>query len=237
LNIAAHIAFEKKIPAAFFSLEMSEVALANRLISSEARVDGKKLRSGFITPDDFRKILEKMGTMSEAPFYIVDTPNMKLLDLRSQARRLRAQKEVEIIFIDYLGLIGNENSSIPRHEQIGEISRSLKNLARELKVPIIVLSQLNRETERTGHGQPPTLANLRDSGSIEQDADLVMFLHNKPPPKPKKGEEEEQKPNPDSRPKELIIAKQRNGPIGFIDLEFKSKFARFVPVEKERKQF
>jgi len=236
LNMAATIAFRHRISTAFFSLEMSEIALAQRLISSEALVDGKKLRSGHITPNDFRKILDVTGTMSDAPFYIIDMPNMKLLDLRSQARRICAQKDVKIIFIDYLGLIGSENNKVARHEQIGEISRSLKSLGRELKVPVVVLCQLNRETERVGQGQPPTLANLRDSGSIEQDADLVMFLHKKPPPKPKKDEEDEQKTAPDGFPTELIIAKQRNGPIGVIDLELKPKFARFVPVEKEKFQ-
>jgi len=161
-------------------------------------------------------------------------PNMKLLDLRSQARKLRARQDVQIIFVDYLGLIGSEDNSLPRHEQIGAISRSLKSLARELKIPVVVLCQLNREMERTGQGQPPTLANLRDSGSIEQDADLVMFLHKKPHPKAKKGEEDDPKTPVDGYPTELIIAKQRNGPVGVINLELKPKFARFFPVEKER---
>jgi len=215
---------------------MSDIALAQRLISSEAQVDGKRLRSGFITPDDFRRILDVSGTMSEAPFYIVDEPNMKLSDLRSHARRLRSQQDVQIIFVDYLGLIGQEDNTFsrPRHEQIGDISRSLKGLARELKIPVVVLCQLNREMERTGQGQPPTLANLRDSGSIEQDADLVMFLHKKPNPKTKKDGEDEPKTPVEGYPTELIIAKQRNGPIGIINLELKPKFARFVPVEKER---
>jgi replicative DNA helicase len=233
LNMAASIAFRHRIPTAFFSLEMSETALAHRLISSEAQVDGNKMRSGFLSPDDFRRILDVMGTMSEAPFYIVDMPNMKLLDLRSQARKLRAQQDVKIIFVDYLGLIGHENNSLPRHEQIGEISRSLKSLARELKIPVVVLCQLNREMERTGQGQSPTLANLRDSGSIEQDADLVMFLHKPHQKVLKSGPNEAKVPPPDVYPTELIIAKQRNGPVGVINLELKPKFARFVPVTKE----
>ena len=230
LNMAAHIAFKHHIPVAFFSLEMSDVALAQRLISSEAKVDGKNLRSGYLSSDDFRNILSVSGKMNEAPFYIVDMPNMKLLDLRSQARKLRSQEKVEIIFVDYLGLIGHENNSLPRHEQISEISRSLKSLARELKIPIVVLCQLNREMERTGQGQPPTLANLRDSGSIEQDADLVLFLHKRPPKSKKDGE-----PEPVSHegyPTELIIAKQRNGPVGVIELMLQSKYAFFAPLEK-----
>ena len=230
LNMAAHIAFKHHRSTAFFSLEMSDIALAQRLISSEARVDGKNLRSGYLSSDDFRNILSVSGKMNDAPFYIVDMPNMKLLDLRSQARKLRAQEKVEIIFVDYLGLIGHENNSLPRHEQISEISRSLKSLARELKIPVVVLCQLNREMERTGQGQPPTLANLRDSGSIEQDADLVLFLHKRPPPKPKEGEED--KIPVEGYPTELIIAKQRNGPVGVIELVLQSKYALFAPLEK-----
>jgi replicative DNA helicase len=229
--MAAHIAFKHRRPTAFFSLEMSDIALAQRLISSEARVDGKNLRSGFLSSDDFRNILSVSGRMNEAPFYIVDMPNMKLLDLRSQARKLRAQEKVEIIFVDYLGLIGHENNSLPRREQIPEISRSLNSLARELKIPVVVLCQLNREMERTGQGQPPTLANLRDSGSIEQDADLVLFLH-KRPPKAKKDGGEEEKASLEGYPTELIIAKQRNGPVGVIDLVLQSKYALFAPLDK-----
>jgi replicative DNA helicase len=229
LNMAAFIAFRHHMPIAFFSLEMSDIALAQRLISSEAKVDGKNLRSGYLSSDDFRNILNVSGKMNEAPFYIVDMPNMKLLDLRSQARKLRAQEKVEIIFVDYLGLIGHENNSLPRHEQISEISRSLKSLARELKIPVVVLCQLNREMERSGQGQPPTLANLRDSGSIEQDADLVLFLHKRF--KPKKDGEEEPTAQ-EGYPTELIIAKQRNGPVGVIDLVLQSRYALFVPQDK-----
>ncbi|MCL2600213.1 MAG: replicative DNA helicase [Treponema sp.] len=232
LNMASHIAFREHRPVAFFSLEMPDIALAQRLISSEALVEGKKMKNGFMTSDDFRKIRDILGVMCETPFFIVDVPNMKLLDLRSQARKLCAKENVEVIFIDYLGLIGHENTSLPRYEQISEISRSLKSLARELKIPVVVLCQLNRETERSGHGQLPTLANIRDSGSIEQDADLVMFLHKKPPPKTK-NEAEEELPV-EGIPTELIIAKQRNGPTGIIDLVMQSKFTRFVPLERPR---
>jgi replicative DNA helicase len=226
LNMAAHIAFRHHKPIAFFSLEMSDIALTQRLISSESKVDGKNLRSGYLSSEDIRNIINVSGRMSETPFYIVDTPNMKLLDLRSQARKLRAQEKVEIIFVDYLGLIGHENNALPRHEQISEISRSLKSLARELKIPIVVLCQLNREMERTGQGQPPTLANLRDSGSIEQDADLVLFLHKKFKPK-----EEPVSPE-DGYQTDLIIAKQRNGPVGHIELVLKPKYALFAPLDK-----
>ncbi|MDR0583487.1 MAG: replicative DNA helicase [Treponema sp.] len=229
LNIASYIACTRKVPLAFFSLEMSEIALTQRLISSEATVEGNKLRSGFLTPGDFKKILDVAGKMYEAPFYIVDMPNMKLLDLRSQARKLRAQQQIEIVFVDYLGLIGHENNSLPRYEQISEISRSLKSLARELSIPVVVLCQLNREAQ----WETPSLANLRDSGSIEQDADLVLFLHREAKKKRDKEKEEEEQIPSDVIPTDLIVAKQRNGPVGNVKLELQSKFARFFPLSRE----
>jgi len=232
--MAAHIAFKSNIPVAFFSLEMTDMSLAQRLISSAAQVDGNKMRSGHITSDDFRRIRDTLGVFCDAPFYISEIPDKELQKLRSQARKLCSNEKVQIIFVDYIGLIVHENSKLPRYEQIGEISRSLKGLARELKIPIVALCQLNRDTEKTGHGQQPTLANLRDSGSIEQDADLVMFLHRKPPAKDKKGSEDEPITNVEGIPTELIIAKQRNGPVGIIDLMLQAKYTRFVPVEKDR---
>jgi len=227
LNMAADIAFHQKKPLAFFSLEMSDVALVQRLVSSEAHINAHKLRTGFLSGSDFTKITNTMGNMYEAPFHIVDMPNMKLLDLRAQARKMRAQQQVEIIFIDYLGLIGHENSRLQRFEQISEISRSLKSLARELHIPVVVLCQLTREAQK----EAPTLAHLRDSGSIEQDADLVLFLNREPPKKTKK--EDENQPPSDQIPTDLIIAKQRNGPTGKIRLELDAKFARFRPLDKE----
>jgi replicative DNA helicase len=228
LNMAASIAFHKKVATAFFSLEMSGNALAQRLISSEAMVKAYNLRSGSLSTGDYKKIIDVTGMIIDAPFYIIDIPNMKLLDLRAQARKLRSQQQIEIIFVDYLGLIGYENSSIPRYEQISEISRSLKSLARELHIPVVVLCQLNRDAQ----WETPTLANLRDSGSIEQDADLVLFLNREQPKKKKGGEEENQAPA-DVIPTDLIIAKQRNGPTGVVKLALESKFARFTPVARE----
>jgi len=232
LNMAADIAFHKKIPVAFFSLEMSSIALVQRLISSEAMVQAQNLRSGFLSSNDYKKIIDIMGVIYEAPFHIVDMPNMKLLDLRSQARKLCSQQQVEIIFIDYLGLIGHDNNSLPRYDQISEISRSLKSLARELHIPVIALCQLNRDAQH----EVPTLANLRDSGSIEQDADLVLFL-NRESPKKKKNDKEDDKQGPvDIIPTDLIIAKQRNGPIGVVKLELVAKYAKFAPLSKDRPQ-
>jgi len=228
LNMASHIAFHKKIPAAFFSLEMSEKALAQRLISSEAMVLAQSIRTGFLSTGDYKKIVDVMGIIYEAPFYIVDMPNMRLLDLRAQARKVRSQQQVQIIFIDYLGLIGHENSSLPRYEQISEISRSLKSLARELHIPVVVLCQLNRDAQ----WETPTLANLRDSGSIEQDADLVMFLNREQPKKTSKDDDKPKSPL-DIIPTDLIIAKQRNGPTGIVNLGMVTKFAKFTPMVRD----
>ena len=225
LNMASHIAFHKKVPTAFFSLEMSDIALVQRLISSEANVKASNLRSGFLSTEEYRKVVKSMSIIDEAPFHIVDMPNMKLLDLRAQARKLRSQQKVQIIFIDYLGLIVHENSMMPRYEQISEISRSLKSLARELHIPIVVLCQLTSEAQR----EAPTLAHLRDSGSIEQDADLVLFLNRELAKKKK--EEEEQLPI-DVIPTDLIIAKQRNGPTGVVKLQMAAKYAKFTPLAR-----
>ncbi|MCL2208608.1 MAG: replicative DNA helicase [Treponema sp.] len=231
LNMASNIAFHQKKPAAFFSLEMSNVALVQRLISSEANVQSQNIRSGFLSTGDYKNIVNAMSVIYEAPFHIVDMPNMKLLDLRAQARKMRAQQQVEIIFIDYLGLIGHENNSLPRYEQISEISRSLKSLARELHIPVIVLCQLNRDAQ----WETPTLANLRDSGSIEQDADLVLFLNREQPKKSAKDKEEKPQAPSDIIPTDLIIAKQRNGPTGVVKLDLVTKFAKFTPMMKEEK--
>ena len=232
LNMASHIAFHQKIPTAFFSLEMSDIALVQRLISSEATVQAQNIRSGFLSTGDYKKIVDVMSVIYEAPFHIVDMPNMRLLDLRAQARKMRAQQQVEIIFIDYLGLVGHENNTLPRYEQISEISRSLKSLARELHIPVVVLCQLNRDAQ----WEVPTLANLRDSGSIEQDADLVLFLNREPPKKSNKDKEEKTPPPVDVIPTDLIVAKQRNGPTGVVKLDLVTKFAKFTPAIRENSQ-
>lgn len=218
LTMAAHTSIKLKIPTAFFTLEMSDLALMQRLISAEARIESEKLRTGMLKPSDFQSLMEAAGRIYEAPLYVVDMPNMKLLDLRAQARRLRAQQKVEIIFIDYLTLITSENYQLPRHEQIAEISRSLKSLARELDIPIVALSQVRRDAE----GKRPTLSDIRESGSIEQDADVVMFLHR----------ERETEKRPDAERSraittELIVAKQRNGPVGTVEIVFLPSYTKF----------
>ncbi len=219
LTMAAHIAIKEKIPTAFFSLEMSDMQLMSRLISSESKIPSEKIRSGLLKMSDFQSIQDAAGHIYDAPLYIVDMPNMKLLDLRAMCRRLRAQFDVQIIFIDYLTLISSENSMIPRHEQIAEISRSLKSLARELNIPVVALSQVRRDAE----GKKPMLADLRESGSIEQDADVVMFLHRERVTSTKDGSDKDQ-----AIETELIVAKQRNGPIGDINILFLPRYTKFV---------
>ncbi|MGP1577229.1 MAG: replicative DNA helicase [Treponema sp.] len=209
LTMADHIAVTCKIPAAFFSLEMSDMQLMLRLFSVESRVSSSKIRSGNLRLADFERIQDAAGRLYDAPLYIVDMPNMKLLDLRAMARQLCLQEGVKIIFIDYLGLITSENTIIPRHERFAEISQSLKSLARELDIPVVALSQVGRDAE----GTAPTLANLRESGAIEQDADVVMFLH---------------RAKREDADTELIVAKQRNGPVSTVNLEFISECTRFV---------
>ena len=222
VTMAANMALKHKIAVGFFTLEMSSMALMQRLLSAEARLPSTRLRSGFLRPADFHKLTEAAARIYEAPMYIEDTPSLKLLDLRAQARRMRQQYGVAIVFIDYLTLISSENLDLPRHEQIAEISRSLKALARELNIPIVALSQVRRESE----GKQPTLADLRESGSIEQDADVVIFLHRE------RVLQSKDRDDTTGVPTELLVAKQRNGPIGKADLVFIPGYAKFESMSK-----
>lgn len=226
LTMAANMAIRHKIPVGFFSLEMSEQAIMQRLISSEAKVRGEAIRSGMISELHLGQIRDAAGEIYEAPLYLSATSDMKILDLRAMSRKMMKQHGVKVIFVDYLSLVQAENKSIPRHEQIAEISRSLKALARELNIPVIVLSQVKRETE----GKAPSLADLRESGSIEQDADLVIFLHRK------RGSDDESGSYKDKSAIEtdIIVAKQRNGPIGEVKLIFMSTFAKFESKSPEK---
>ena len=213
LTIAANMSIRQKIPVGFFSLEMSAMAIMQRLLSMEARLDSQRMRTGMLSPADFSRITEACGRLYEAPLYISDSPDLKLLDLRAQARRMKSKQNVRIIFVDYITLIGSENRDLPRHEQIAEVSRSLKALARELNLPVIALSQVRRETE----GKKPTLADLRESGSIEQDADVVIFIHTE---------------DLRAEQREISVAKQRNGPVGDIQLAFLARYTKFEPLER-----
>ena len=219
LTLAANVAIKKKIPCGFFTLEMTTLSVMQRLLSIQANIHSNKIRTGLLKPSDFNSLTDAASHIYEAPLWIDDTPNMKLLDLRSQARRMVSKFGVKIIFIDYLGLITFEDKRIPRHEQMSEVSRSLKALARELEVPVIALSQVGRQTE----GKAPGLADLRESGAIEQDADMVMFLHRD------RGIDNSEGP-PENIETELIIAKQRNGPVGVVKMAFIPHFTKFVPL-------
>jgi len=226
LTMAANMAIRQHRAVGFFTLEMSDMALMQRMLASEARIDSMALRTGLLKPADFHSLTEAASRIYEAPLYIDDTPNIKLLDLRAQSRRLKSQQNVEIIFVDYIGLIEPETrGNTPRHEQVAEISRSLKSLARELDVPIVCLSQVGRQTE----GKPPTLADLRESGSIEQDADVVIFLHRERGTE--KSEEENYTPN--NIETDLVVAKQRNGPVGMLKLAFLPKYTKFEALTRE----
>lgn len=220
LTMAANMAIHRKVSIGFFTLEMADMALMQRLLSSEARINSEKLRTGMLRPADFHNLTEAAGRIYEAPLYIDDTPNIKLLDLRAQARRMKSKEDIKALFIDYIGLIEPENkTNVPRHEQVAEISRSIKSLARELQIPIICLSQVGRQSE----GKPPTLADLRESGSIEQDADVVLFLHR---------EREDSRESRDGHSAgnietDLVVAKQRNGPVGTVKLAFLPSYTKF----------
>lgn len=204
LSMMEYITIDKNIPCGFFSLEMSYQSIGQRLLSQESRIPGGKLKSGLLQLKDFQKLQDAAGRCFKAPLFIIDTPNMKLIDLRAMARRLVANHDVKIIFIDYIGLITTEDASAPVYEQVAEISKSLKALARELDIPIVALSQVSREAE----GEEPNLAQLRGSGSVEQDADVVIFIHR------------DRKCEDPVQPAKLIIAKQRNGATGPVDIVF-----------------
>ena len=224
LSMAANISIRQGRSVAFFSLEMSDHSLMMRLISSEAQIDHQRLRTGHFPRSDFNKIINAASEISDAQFFIEDMPRQTMLNIQAMARMLRQQEKVEIIFIDYIGLIASDNNEIPRWEQISQVSRSLKGLARELNIPVVALSQLRRDAET----KKPTLADIRESGSIEQDADLVMFLSRDR--ELDKTAEEQRRSEPGQKV-ELMVAKNRNGQTGKVELNFLKYFTKFVPFE------
>ncbi len=225
LNIAQHVALELKEPVAIFSLEMSKEQLALRMLCSEAMVDSNSVRKGFIRKEDWHKLTSAAGRLAEAPIFIDDSSGTSVLEMRAKARRLKMEHHggLGLVVVDYLQLMRGRGNFERREQEISEISRSLKGLAKELKVPVIALSQLNRGVE-SRVDKRPSLADLRESGAIEQDADVIIFLYR---------DEVYQKDNPQNKGKaEAIIAKQRNGPIGTVHLTFLSSCTRFVPHAK-----
>ncbi len=215
--IIEHVGIDAQKPVAIFSLEMSKEQLVQRMLCSQARVDAHKVRTGFLSPSDWPLLTKAAGKLSNARIYIDDTPAISALELRAKARRLKSQYDIQLIVLDYLQLMRGHTRSDSRQQEISEISRSIKALARELNVPIVALSQLSRAVEsRQDH--KPQLSDLRESGAIEQDADVVILLMR----------EEYYNPTEDNRGKaEVIIAKQRNGPVGSFQLAFLKEFVRF----------
>lgn len=218
LNIAQHVAVVEKRPVGFFSLEMSKEELVDRLLVAQADIDAWRLKTGRLDDQDFTKLSDAMGMLAEAPLFIDDTPALTVLEMRTKARRLQVDTGVELLIVDYLQLVYGRRLE-NRVQEVSEISQGLKNLARELKIPILAISQLSRAVEQRGTKRPQ-LADLRESGAIEQDADVVMFLWR---------EDEENTENIN-----MDIAKHRNGPLGQIKLFFKGDRIRFYPREVKR---
>lgn len=218
MNIAQYVAVELKRPVGFFSLEMSREELVDRLLVAQADIDAWKLKTGKLSEDDFSKLSDAMGVLAEAPLFIDDTPALSVLEMRTKARRLQVESGIDLLVVDYLQLARSRNLE-NRVQEVSEISQGMKNLARELKIPVIVISQLSRAVETRG-GKKPQLADLRESGSIEQDADVVMFLWR---------EDDE---NPENIM--LDIAKHRNGPLRSIPLHFKGDRIKFFGRDTKR---
>lgn len=220
LNMAQHIAVRERVPIGIFSLEMSKEELVDRLLVGQADVDAWRLKTGKLSEDDFTKLSEAMGQLADAPLFIDDTPGLSITEMRSKARRLQLEHNLGLIIVDYLQLVNPGRQYESRVQEVSAVSQSLKNLARELNIPVLAASQLSRAVEHRGERRPQ-LADLRESGAIEQDADVVMFLY---------------RPDVEAAgptiPTKLLIAKHRNGPTDEIDLLFRGDRIRFFNVEK-----
>ena len=223
-SMAGYIAVEEKIPVAIFSLEMSKEQLMQRFLCAQAKVEINRVRTGFLAPSEWPILTNAAGKLSEAPIYIDDTPALNIFEIRSKARRMKAHHGIKLILVDYLQLIRGMRRGDNRQQEISDISQSLKALAKELNVPVIAVSQLSRAVEsREGHR--PKLSDLRESGAIEQDSDVVCLLFR----------EEYYKPTDENRGiADVIIAKQRNGPVGTIQLTFLKEYTKFVDMAREK---
>lgn len=223
LNIAAHAAIERNKVVGVFSLEMSKESAVIRLLCSEARIDSHKLRTGFSSREDWAKMTRALGRLAEAPLFVDDTPALSIMQIRAKARRLKAEKGLDLLIVDYLQLVTGHGRFENRTQEVSFMSRGLKSIAKELHAPVVALSQLSRAPEeRPGHR--PQLSDLRESGSIEQDADVVMFIFREDVYR--RTSEEPEAGEPGGRT-ELIIGKQRNGPTGSVPLVFLKPYARF----------
>ncbi len=226
LNMASHMAVDKGLPVAFFSLEMSQDQLAQRLLCSFAEIDAHRLRQGFLSTEHWSRITEAVGPLSEAPFYIDDTGSISVMEIRARARRLKMESGLAAVFIDYLQLMRSQEKSENRQQEISFISRSLKALAKELDCPVITLSQLSRAVEQRTDKRP-ILSDLLESGGIEANADLVVFIYR---------QDYYEKESENKSLTEIILAKQRNGPTGKIDLYFRDSFNKFVNVDRQQER-
>ena len=221
LNIASYVAMHEKVPVLIFNLEMSKEQLVKRILSSESEIDAKKLNNGELESEDWLKLGDASGRLSDVPIYIDDTPGLSSAELRAKSRKAKLEKKIGLIIIDYMQLMESKTPSASRQQEVSEISRSLKLLAKELNVPVIALSQLSRATEgRADHR--PMLSDLRESGSIEQDADIVMFIHR---------EDYYDKDTEKKNIAEIIIAKNRSGETGTVELAWMGQYTKFANLE------
>jgi replicative DNA helicase len=218
LDIARAAAIKHSMPACFFSLEMGRNEITMRLLSAESRVPLQHMRSGSMTDDDWNRLARRMGEVSSAPLFIDDSPNMSLMEVRAKCRRLKQRHDLRLIVIDYLQLMSSGKRVESRQQEVAEFSRSLKLLAKELEVPVVALSQLNRSSEQR-QDKKPMLSDLRESGAIEQDADVVILLHR---------EDVYDRDSPRAGEADLIVAKHRNGPIDNVTVAFQGHYSRFV---------
>ncbi len=224
LNMAQHIGIKEKEPVAVFSLEMSKEQLVQRMLVAQANIDAHRLRRGYLNESDWAKLTEAVGPLGEAPIFIDDSPSISVMEMRAKSRRLKAKHGLRAIFVDYLQLMRGSEKSENRQQEISAISRGLKALAKELEIPVVALSQLSREVEKR-QDKRPILSDLLESGGIEANADIVAFIYR------------DDYYNKESEKKgvtEVILAKQRNGPVGTIELYFADKFNKFVSVAKNR---
>lgn len=223
LSIAQHVAVERKLPVGMFSLEMSKEEVVDRLLVSQGEIDAWRLKTGRLKDDDWTKVQEAMGELADAPLFIDDTPGINILEIRTKARKLQVEQNLRLLIVDYLQLIDPGRRFEGRVQEVTFISQALKNLARELRIPVLAVSQLSRAVEMRGT-RVPQLADLRESGAIEQDADVVMFLYRP----------EEETGSLSQYVIKLLIAKHRNGPLGEIDLLFRGDRIKFYGVERRR---
>ncbi len=222
LNMAHHVAVREKKPVAFFSLEMSREQLAQRMLCAEARIDAHKLRRGFLSQEEWQKLTRAVGPLSESPLYIDDSASLSVMEVRAKARRLKAERGLEAVFVDYLQLMRGFSRAENRQQELSEISRSLKALAKELSIPVVALSQLSRAVEKR-ENRRPILSDLMESGGIEANADMVLFIYR---------ESYYNKDTEKGNTSEIIVAKQRNGPIGTVELYFLDRFNRFANIAR-----